>query len=177
MAAAALWGFAEATFFFIVPDVLLTGIAAWRGRRTALIATLWTVTGAVIGGALMFLWGAQNLGGIVTMLDRLPAISPEMIASARVDLGRSGLAVMIPGAFSGVPYKIYAAMAPAAGVGVGPFLAASVPIRALRFVAGVLIAAGLSRLLAARLARRQQIGMLAALWLAFYGIYFAVMPN
>jgi len=47
MAVAALWGFAEATLFFIVRDVLLTGIAVRRGCRTALRATAWAIVGAV----------------------------------------------------------------------------------------------------------------------------------
>jgi membrane protein YqaA with SNARE-associated domain len=53
MAAAALWGFAEATLFFIVPDVLLSIIAVRRGRRPAWIAMAWTIAGAIAGGALM----------------------------------------------------------------------------------------------------------------------------
>ena len=36
--AALLWGFAEATLFFIVPDVLLSAIAVRRGRGAALRA-------------------------------------------------------------------------------------------------------------------------------------------
>ena len=42
------WGFLEATFFFIVPDVLLTLIAC-RMLRPALKASVAALTGALIG--------------------------------------------------------------------------------------------------------------------------------
>jgi len=175
--AAVLWGFAEATLFFIVPDVLLSGIAVWQGRRAALLATAWTIVGAVAGGALMYRWGAHDPPGAAAMLDRLPAIAPAMIARVGDDLQRDGLAAMAIGAFTGVPYKVYAILAPSAGIGLGTFLAASIPIRALRFVVAVLLADGINRALARRLTRRQRLGLLGAVWLVFYAVYFAVMPN
>jgi membrane protein YqaA with SNARE-associated domain len=76
MALALFWGFAEATLFFIVPDVLLSAIAVWRGRRSALHGTAWTIAGAVLGGLLMYGWSVCDFLGVVAMLDRLPAISP-----------------------------------------------------------------------------------------------------
>lgn len=89
MAAAAAWGFAEATLFFIVPDVLLSIIIVRRGRRVAWIATVWAIAGAVVGGALMYCWSAQNASGVIALLDRLPAISPAMIARVGGDLRHS----------------------------------------------------------------------------------------
>ena len=177
MALAALWGFAEATLFVIVPDVLLTGIAVRRGRSTALAATAWTIAGAVAGGALMYGWGMRDPAGGAAMLDRLPAIAPAMIAGVGADLERDGLPAMAIGAFSGVPYKIYAVMAPGAGIGLAAFLIASVPFRALRFVVVVFVADGLNRLLAGRLSARRRMALLAAFWLLFYSGYFALMPN
>ena len=177
MATAALWGFAEATLFFIVPDVLLSIVAVRSGRHAAWIATAWAIAGAIAGGALMYCWSARNADGAIALLDRLPAISPQMIARVGEDLRQSGPATMIVGAFSGVPYKVYAVMAPAVPIGLAPFLLASIPIRALRFVAVVLIADGANRLLAARLSLRRRTTLLAAFWLFFYGAYFAVMPN
>ena len=111
------------------------------------------------------------------MLDRLPAIAPAMIARVGTDLAGAGLPAIAVGAFSGVPYKIYAVMAPGAGIGMGLFLAASVPIRALRFVAVIFIADGLNRLLARRLSARRRLELLATFWLLFYVAYFALMPN
>lgn len=177
MLAAGLWGFAEATVFFIVPDVLLSAMAVRSGRRAALRATGWTVAGAVAGGALIYRWGEEDPAGVVAVLDRLPAISLEMVARVSEDLRQGGLPAMIVGAFSGVPYKLYAAMAPAAGIGAIAFFVASIPIRALRFVVVVLIADWAGRSLAVRLSLRGRMVLLAALWLVFYAAYFLAMPN
>ena len=137
----------------------------------------WTIAGAIAGGGLMYCWSAQNAGGAIALLDRLPAISPQMIARVGGDLRQSGPAAMVVGAFSGVPYKVYAVMAPAVSIGLASFLVASIPIRALRFVAVVLIADGVNRLLAARLSLRGRTTLLGTVWLVFYGFYFALMPN
>jgi membrane protein YqaA with SNARE-associated domain len=177
MALALLWGFAEATLFFIVPDVLLSAIAVWRGRRAALHATAWTIAGAILGGLLMYGWSVRDFLGVVAMLDRLPAISLAMIIGVRDALGRSGAGGMVVGALTGVPYKIYAVMAPQAGVALATFLAVSVPARALRFVLVVALSDAISRRLAGRLTLRQRVGLLASIWLLFYAVYWAAMPN
>ena len=57
-AAAFAWGFAEATLFFVVPDVWLTLIAVRRGLRPALVACGWALAGALAGGLAMYAWGA-----------------------------------------------------------------------------------------------------------------------
>ena len=57
---AAVWGFAEATFFFFIPDILLTYIAFRHGVRKASVATLYAVLGAVFGGMLMYFWGMRD---------------------------------------------------------------------------------------------------------------------
>ena len=72
------WGFAEATLFFIVPDVLLTLVATTDGRL-ALVACLFAVCGALLGGALMYAWGAEDAVGAKAVLERLPAVHATMI--------------------------------------------------------------------------------------------------
>src|SRR4051812_49427451 len=52
-----VWGLAEATWFFIVPDVLLCYWGLRSGKK-ALIATLAVVAGAMIGA--VFLYGALD---------------------------------------------------------------------------------------------------------------------
>lgn len=174
---ALLWGFAEATLFFIVPDVLLTAIAVRRGRQPALRAIVWTIAGAVVGGWLMFNWAAVDHAAAVATLDRLPAISQTMISDVRGALDRLGAGAMALGALSGVPYKIYATMAPAAGLSLPTFLALSIPARAIRFVLVVWIADWLNRRLARRFDLRWRSGVLAAVWLFFYALYFSLMPR
>jgi hypothetical protein len=174
---ALLWGFAEATLFFIVPDVWLSAIAVGRGRRAALRATGWAIAGAVLGGALMHVWGTWDPEGAAAALDRVPAISPAMIAGVRDELERQGIAAVVIGSVTGVPYKIYAVLAQETGLHLPLFLLISVPARAIRLVLVVLIADWINRPLARRLTLPQRYGVLAVAWLAFYGFYFAVTPS
>jgi membrane protein YqaA with SNARE-associated domain len=176
-ALALVWGFAEATLFFIVPDVLLSAIAVARGRRAALSAAAWTIAGAVLGGLLIYRWSAGDCLGAVAAIDRLPAISPAMIEAARVALERNGAGAMVTGALTGVPYKVYAIMAPQAGIRLATFLAVSIPARALRFLLVVVLSDTVSRRLAVRLTLRLRGGLLASFWLLFYAVFWAAMPN
>src|SRR5947207_11171117 len=72
------WGFLEATFFFIVPDVLLTLIAC-RMLRPAMKATVAALAGALIGGAMMYEFGSRDPDLALRALDRIPAISWDLI--------------------------------------------------------------------------------------------------
>ncbi|HET6469819.1 MAG TPA: hypothetical protein VFG43_15715 [Geminicoccaceae bacterium] len=177
MLLAALWGFAEATLFIIVPDVALTAVALLAGWRRALLACLWAVAGALVGGALMHRWGSIDPSGAVAALTRLPAISPGMVRAVGAELADLGFPALMLGPLSGRPYKIYAVQAGAAGMGLVPFLAVSVPARLARFVLLVLLVAAIDRALASRLALRLRLALLAGAWSVFYAAYFVRMSG
>src|SRR5262245_5195363 len=101
------WGLAEATFFFIVPDVVLTLIAC-RALKAAVKATVAALAGALIGGALMYALGSSEPQFARAGLDRIPAISPELIARVGDQIDQSGLLAVMLGPIKGIPYKIYA---------------------------------------------------------------------
>lgn len=174
-AIAALWGFAEATAWFVVPDVWLTYVATRDGAASALRAALVTAIAAALGGALVWLAGAADTEWTRAALDRVPAIGPAMIAAAGAEMasGSWPLAVL-HGSLSGVPYKIYAAEAGAAGIPLAAFLTVSVPARLVRFAASALLAALAARGLA-RLGRaRWTHPLLALFWIGFYAAYWSM---
>ena len=176
--AAALWGFGEAVFFFIVPDVLITMIAARRRLRAALLAALIAAAAALAGGWLMYAWGAGTSQKIVFgFLDVIPAVSREMIHRALTDMQAHGAWAMLWGAFSGTPYKIYAALAPHAGVSLAAFLLVSIPARLLRFVLVALLAHGAATILQRLVPRIHPLWLWAGFWLIFYGLWFTLMPT
>ena len=115
---AALWGFAEATLFFLVPDIWLTAVAVSRGRAAAFRAAGWAIAGAAAGGAVMYAWASGGLGaGLIAALEFAARRSrPAMIDSSReaLDAERSFWQLFV-GAMTGTPYKIFAAAAPGAG--------------------------------------------------------------
>lgn len=170
---AALWGFAEATLFFIVPDVLLTSLAL-TSLKKALWATLAAALAAAVGGALI--WSCAHYAPQVSrsVLLQVPGISENTFAAVRLFLESGLFQGMLYGAFSGVPYKIFAAEAGMNGTSLWAFTLLSPIVRLPRFMVMVLIAWGLSQLLADRLSRRAKRALLLALWALFYVFYFSM---
>ncbi len=173
---AALWGFAEATLFFLVPDVLLTMMAV-SSLRKALMASVFALLGALAGGALMYEWGARDHETVLATLDRLPAIGPDILSGVATELRTYGLFAPFFGPIKGVPYKIYAAQAAEHGIGLGSFLLISIPARLIRFVLLSLMTWLLSRTVWASWKPRSKVILLGIGWAAFYTGYFMLMPN
>src|SRR6058998_1070362 len=93
------WGLAEATLFFIVPDVGLT-ILGWRDLRRAMRVTVAALLGALTGGAIMFGFGSRDV------LLRVPGVHEPLVAAVNTDISRHGIAALLVGPLKGVPYKI-----------------------------------------------------------------------
>ncbi|HSG94846.1 MAG TPA: hypothetical protein VLA28_04965 [Afifellaceae bacterium] len=174
--AAFLWGFAEATLFFIVTDVLLTLLVVWRGFRVALLAALAAALGAVPGGALMLTWSAYDPAGLFAVLERLPSINAAMIENAGMALAGDWFAAILAGAFSGVPYKVFAAQVWPAGIGTLAFLLATVPLRLARYLALVMMVGGIDAVLRCWLGRHIRITILCGTWVLFYAIFWSTFP-
>lgn len=177
MIIAGLWGFAEATLFFIVPDVWLTLIAVRRGLVSALIACGFALAGALIGGTIMYAWGVVDIDSARNLLDWVPSIDKGMIKDTRRALSHDGVEALFVGALTGVPYKIYAVEASGADIGLMAFLAASIPARLLRF--GLVIAAvwAISYALSFHFGRQIRTIVLLSNWGVFYVFYLSIMPN
>jgi len=169
------WGFAEATLFFVVPEVLITWVALER-LRLAVAASLWALLGALAGGALMFWWGAARHDQALAAVERVPAVSVEMLAEIEYSLGEHGPRAMIPGAFIGRPYKAYAVQSPAVGISPLAFLAASVPARLVRFLLAAVVTGGCAHLLRRRPARRKR-AVFVAFWVTLYALFWTLVPG
>ena len=174
--AAALWGFSEATVFFLVPDVILTYVGALRGLRPSLIASGSALAGALIGGTVTYGLGAWMPDSVLAWLTWIPAISPAMVARVQDEVRAGGMWAMVLGPLSGTPYKIYAAAAGAQAVPYATFLAASVLARLPRFALASAGAAWLAPRIPRASRRIIQILWLA-IWIAFYAFYFSVMSR
>ena len=135
------WGFAEATFFFVVPDVWI-GLLALYSWRAGLRAVAWAVIGALIGGALMYGIGARlDRDHSARLLDAVPAISPWMVERVEEEMRERGPASMVLGPLGGVPYKIYARTAGVQEQSLGAVLLWTIPARGARFVLIAAVAA------------------------------------
>lgn len=168
------WGFAEATLFFLVPDILVSWLAL-RGVRPALLGALAAVPGAVAGATLMYFWGAHNPMGIDQVLEHVPAVQGWLIVDAAISLKQSGLFALFHGAFTGVPSKIFAAQAHSAAIGLLPFLLVSTAAYFLRWVIVCFVVRALVAFISPGIPTKSRNTLFAAAWAAFYGLYFAVM--
>ncbi len=175
MLIAGLWGFAEATLFFLVPDIWLTAIAVRRGLKPALLACLAALAGALLGGLAMYGWGVSNPETARAVLDWVPGINVTMITEVQTALNEGGAMAMFLGPLQGVPYKIYAVEAAGAGVGLATFLAISVPARLLRFLMLTVAVLAISRALSGHVDPRFRTGLLTGAWIVFYAAYFTIV--
>src|ERR1051326_549150 len=157
------WGFAEATFFFLVPDVALMFIAL-RGFAAGLRASVAALAGALLGGSLMYIWGHEAPAAAEAFLKHVPAIHAALLTTVRERLAVDGVAVMFVGPLRGIPYKIYAVEWGVLHRSFLLFLLVSIPARYIRFFLSAALASALRRFL--------RPWMLVILWAAFYILYF-----
>lgn len=176
LAISALWGFAEATLFFIVPDVWLTRLALTHSLRYALLAALFSAVGALLGGMVMVFWSSINAASAQGIVETLPAISSQMTTTARQQMADDGVMALLLGSFSGVPYKLYAVNVIQSGIPIWLFVLLTIPVRLVRFVSVVGTAAMLDRWLRFRVGKQWILRLWGIFWLVFYIFFWWVMP-
>lgn len=169
-----LWGFSEATLFFIVPDVLLTYVAV-RSLKKSLYGVLFAISGALIGGSLLYYVGIGHHEEMINVLERIPAINGEIIERVENDLVESGPYAILVGPLSGTPYKIFATQSYDAGIDYFSFFMVSIPARGIRFVFSALASHLIFTTVLKRLRLKYKYLALTLFWIAFYGFYFTAM--
>ena len=169
-AVALLWGFAEATLFFIVPDVFLTFIAL-RSPRRALTASAFAVVGAIVGGVLMYFFASRGV------LESIPAINAALIHDVEQQIARYGAWSIFLGPLRGIPYKIYAAEWGWQHRELLTLVVITIPARAIRFILLSAIASFAASALRKRIPEKSIVVIHLLLWAAFYLVYFMKMTH
>lgn len=175
--AALIWGVAEATLFFFVPDVILSYIGVKRGPSAAARASVIATIGAGVGGVIMYLWSTQDYATVREAVLAVPAISEAMAERAEAAMAQNWFTATLLGPLSSTPYKLYAILAPEAGAPLPLFALASIVARLPRFLVVSAGAAWIARWLEPRLGPRAPFLILIGAWLLFYAVFFALMPN
>jgi len=173
--AAFAWGLAEATIFFIVPDVLLSAIGC-RSVRAGLKAITFAIFGALIGGTIMYFFGEHSPEQSQSLLTKIPAIHPKLIERVQAQLSAHGLLAVLIGPTEGIPYKIYATEWGIRGGNLPAFLLTTIPARGIRFLISALLANGIAKAIQPWTKRRASIEMtiLTVFWILFYIFYFSI---
>ena len=170
IALAFLWGFAEGTLFFILPDVPLSLAAMLRPRR-ALIHLAAIVAGALLAGAVMFSWSARGPNARYAVA-QVPLVTPAMFERAESDYREFGIWAASVGPVRGIPYKVYAVEA-SEHSSLRSFLTVTIPSRIWRLLVVWLGFAG-TGLLLRKVGRASLAPALhASFWTVVYVFYWA----
>ena len=174
-----IWGILEAVLLFMVPDVPVSIVTLKRGTKAGIIASIAAAIGAAIGGGAMYYWGQKDLFGVLAIIEKLPAISPQMIDKVIMQMhGARPFIAMLTGSFQGTPYKIYASIASSVNIPIWQISLLTPLIRLPRF----LVAVGITSV-AAQWARKIITSEKAifwsaiCIWASFYALYWSIMPN
>ncbi|RPI90087.1 MAG: hypothetical protein EHM40_19270 [Chloroflexi bacterium] len=132
-----LWGFGEATLFFIVPDVYLGFVALFNWQRGLWVAIA-ALSGAMLGGSMMYILAMNNPTEVNQFLTYIPMIDAALVAGVADQTRVDGLMAVLFGPFLGTPYKIYAAQAGAQSLPFLYFVLMTIPARLERFIPVVL---------------------------------------
>jgi membrane protein YqaA with SNARE-associated domain len=164
---AAIWGFTEATLFFIVPDMLISSLAL-SSLKKALWACAIAALAACAGGLLVWIFAFNYPMATKGILIQVPGISEATFQSVQHLLKSGQYYGMVQGAFTGVPYKTFAAEAGVLRQNPIIFALLSIVARLPRFLLSAFLAWGLSRLIGDRLSADTKLRICLVLWTVFY---------
>ena len=175
MGLAFLWGLAEGTLFFIVPDVIITFVALFRPRRS-LLHLGFAVIGALIAGAMMFVWARQDPETARAAVQAVPFVRPAMLKAADRQLKERGEWALLQAGFTGMPYKLYTVAAPA-HLSLATLLLTIFIARTLRFLFTWALFTAFATILRTRGVRKAlpMVTMHLCIWTAFYAFYWSIV--
>lgn len=171
-----IWGFAEATLFFILPDVLLSYYALDKKHNLTRLCCI-TLLGALLGGGVMYCWGQYNFDTAYYLVESVPAINDELMATVHEQLKSSGVLAIFTGPLQGLPYKTFAVQASAAHISIIEFLLISIPARLVRFLVIAYMARWIALNLLKHIQRRHLVAVWGGVWLVVYALYFYHFPS
>lgn len=167
------WGFSEATFFFLVPDILLS-VLALRSLWASILASFMSLAGALAGGIAMYSFGYISPVKARRFLCRVPGIKPTLLASVSAQLDANGLRSVLWGPTKGIPYKIFAVEWGARRGSLLGFILISLPARWIRFALSCVATSAVTKIIEPVTQRRAQLELsgLGAFWVILYALYF-----
>ena len=168
-----LWSFLEATVFFVAADFYLS-IVGQHNLKRGLIAVLYATLGALVGGTLMYYWASTNPQAAVYFQESILSQSQAHSTSITQSIEAHGMWSYAYGNIAGLPYSMYAVLAPVAGVGFLQFFFIGALIRLMRFSLSVTIIHYLSKALPKQINQRMRVLILLLGWSVFYGWYWGL---
>lgn len=172
-----LWGWSEATWFFVIPDVFLT-FTALLGWRTVILATSAAVFGSVCGAMTLYALPTGALHLLVDGWKALPVVREAMFPVAATHL-QTGLWGIAEGPVAGIPFRVYVWLCIQKHVPLSSVLWITPWVRLERMIWPPLIALGV--LTGMRKLSGDGVGIerscvltWSLIWVAIYGYYWLV---
>lgn len=175
-----LWGWAEATWFFVIPDVWLTFAVFW-GRRTSAAAVVAALGGALAGAVHFYLLDDFSRQLLSQWWRVCPGYGPGMAEVIAQHLA-AGPAGLCHGPWLGIPYRFYLLQAEAQGMSLVSVLAWTVWARLPRLILAPLIVGPVYAVIRSQAVslgmgqgwKRLLAILFAALWMVIYADYWFV---
>lgn len=170
------WGFAEGLVFFIVPDVYIS-FATLFSPRAGIVAWLSSIAGSAVAVVVIFVLTAMLRLDYLGFLPSIPGISTGLVERVAERLAGAGLPYTASFIFTGVPLKLYVAVALSLGVSLGSVLLWTIFARIVRIAPTVVATAVIRRLFSRAIDARPGVwtALLVLFWFAFYVFYFMRM--
>ncbi len=167
-----LWGFAEGTLFFIIPDVLLSW-ASLTGVRCGFKTLGAILAGSIVAGLCMYSWSESQPAFSRTVVASVPFVRARMFDKVQEDYRAHGVAGMLDGPGSGIPYKVYAVLAPSVCNPIS-FALVSIPARLERLALSWLVFTALGWLGGRWIRNHPRLATLlfGSVWTLIYAFYW-----
>lgn len=121
------WAMGGALFWFIIPEFLLLLIIFMRIKRKHELV-IYNIFGTIAGTVLAF---AINLPAY--LIEKLPFVQPAMTEQVAAWFEKSGIFALIHQPFSGIPYKVFAYLAPNYHILIIVFIIAAIVVSVTRY--------------------------------------------
>jgi len=169
-----LWGFTEASFFFLIPDIILTYIWVFYGFKKSLKASFFALLGALLGGAVMYLLSIFYPIFIHNILLHIPLINEKMILTSQAGLVKNSFYDMILAPWKWIPYKIYAYEVWKLNLSFWQFIIFSIPARFIRFFLSLSLASLIWYLFKNNIQKYKKhwILLFIFVWFCIYWLYY-----
>ena len=168
-----LWWLFESTFFFIIPDILVTFVVLFSFIKWFKVLIL-TIFWALVGGSIMYLFWKYNINLTLEFLNSIPYISNEMLEYAKNTLETKWLYWMVLWPSDGISYKIYATFAWNQNFNYIEFLIYTIPARLTRLLFSFIIIWLISNLINKYFKRYYLyfLSIFLLIWTFIYWFYF-----
>jgi hypothetical protein len=165
-----LWGFAEGTLFFIVPDLILSWASLAGVKHGAKIFGA-ILAGAVVAGLCLYTWAVWRPDSARSVVASVPFVRARMFDKVEADYRMHGVTGIFYTLGTGIPYKVYAVLAPPI-TNPATWALVTVFARLERMALSWLIPTFLGWFLRRWIRNHQR--LTAALWLGFWTITYAI---